>query len=164
VKRIVAAGLALYFALAAWGPFISTGLSSDWLIPWVAGYLFLLIPISYDFIFSGADIYPLPFRFILLGVLFMNFVMQLTGGVLSTLWPSYYLFAVIFGALSRLPQALSMVFIILAVEFASLVINHQHVPGRVHAYAGFGLSLGGVSLAASLLMGYVLPTRPSSNR
>jgi len=156
VKRIVAAGLALYFALAAWGPFISTGLSSDWIIPWVAGYLFLLIPVSYDFIFSGEDIYPLPCRFILLGVLFMNFVMQLTGGIHSTLWPSYYLFAVIFGALSRLPNALSMVFIILAVEFASLVINHQHVPGRAHAYAGFGLSLGGVSLAASLLMGYVL--------
>ncbi|MHB8846716.1 MAG: sensor domain-containing diguanylate cyclase [Nitrospirota bacterium] len=156
MKKIVAPGLALFFLIAGWGPFISRGLSNAWVFPWIAGYLFLVFLVSYEFVFSQSPILPVPFRFIALGVIFMNFIMQLTGGAHSTLWSAYYLFAVIFAALSRLPQALSMALTIIAVELASLLLSGQYDPARLQIYAGFGLSLIGVSAASSFIMGFVL--------
>lgn len=156
MKKIVAPGLALFFLLAGWGPFISRGLSNAWVLPWIAGYLVLVFIISYEFVFSPAPVLPVPFRFIALGVIFMNFIMQLSGGAHSTLWSAYYLFAVVFAALSRLPQALFMVLVVIVVEGSSLLISGQYDPSRWPAYAGFGLSLAGVAAATSYLMGHVL--------
>ncbi len=156
MNKIVTPGIALYFLLAGLGPFISRGLSSAWVLPWISGYLFLVFLVSYEFVFSNSPILPVPFRFIVLGVIFMNFIMQLTGGAHSTLWTAYYLFTVVFAALSYPPQASLMVLTILTVELASLFTTGQYDASRWPAYAGFGLSLAGVSLATSFIMGFVL--------
>jgi diguanylate cyclase (GGDEF)-like protein len=154
-------GLGLYALLACLGLFIRPGLidSTSSLVAlhcWIAGYLLLVFKVSYDFVFSDSPLLPVPFRFIALGVIFVNFIMQLTGGAHSNFWSAYYLFAVVFAALSRLPQAALMVLAILSVELFSLLITRQFDAARWQTYAGFGLSLAGISLATSYIMGYVL--------
>jgi diguanylate cyclase (GGDEF)-like protein len=160
LRKFVDLGLGLYALLACLGLFIRPGLTGSQLslvalYCWIAGYLVLLFRTSYEFVFSDSPILPVPFRFVALGVIFVNFIMQLTGGVHSTFWPAYYLFAVVFSALSRLPQAALMVLSILSIELASLVITRQFDAARWQSYAGFSLSLAGVSLATSSIMGYV---------
>jgi len=156
VRRVTAPGLALFVLIACWGPFLAGDLASEWVFGWISGYLLLLFVTAYEFIFSRAPIHPLPFRLVVLGVVFMNFIMQLTGGVHSSLWPSYYLFTVVVAALSRLPQALLTVLLVVAVEAANLLIAGQYDPHRWQAYAGFVASLAGVSAATSLIIGRVL--------
>jgi len=160
LRKFVDLGLGLYALLACLGLFIRPGLTVSQLslialYCWIAGYLFLVFRISYEFVFSDSPLLPIPFRFIALGVIFVNFIMQLTGGAHSNFWSAYYLFAVVFAALSRLPQAALMVLAILSVELCSLLITRQFDAARWQTYAGFGLSLGGVSLATSYIMDYV---------
>ena len=157
LRKFVDLSLGAYAVISCLGLFVKPGLSGSALslvalYCWIAGYLFLVFRISYEFIFSDLPILPVPFRFIVLGVIFMNFIIQLTGGALSTLWSAYYLFAVVFAALSRPPQAALMVLAILSVELASLFITGQFDAARGNAYAGFGLSLAAVSLATSFIM------------
>jgi len=161
LRKFVDLSLGAYAVISCLGLFIKPGLSDSGLslvalYCWIAGYLFLVFRISYEFVFSDLPILPVPFPFILLGVIFMNFMMQLTGGALSTLWPAYYLFAVVFAALSRPPQAALMVIVILSVELISLFITGQFDAARWLSYAGFGLSVAGVAAATSFIMGYVL--------
>jgi diguanylate cyclase (GGDEF)-like protein len=160
LRKFVDFGLGLYALVACLGLFIRPGLNDSQLslvalYCWIAGYLFLVFRTSYEFIFSNSPVLPVPFRFIALGVIFVNFIIQLTGGVHSTFWPAYYLFAVVFAALSRLLQAALMILAILSIELASLVITHQYDAARWQSYAGFGLSLACVSLATSFIMDYV---------
>ncbi len=161
MRKFVDLGLGAYAVLACLGLFIKPGLSGSGLsllalYCWIAGYLFLVFRISYEFVFSDSLLLPVPFRFLVLGVIFMNFIMQLTGGAASTLWPAYYLFTVVFAALSRLPQASFMVLAIIAVELSSLLVTGHYNAARWQVYAGFGLSLAGVSTATSLIMGHVM--------
>ena len=156
MRRVTAPGLALFVLIACWGPFLAGDLASEWVFGWISGYLLLLFVTAYEFIFSRAPIHPLPFRLVVLGVVFMNFIMQLTGGVHSSLWPSYYLFTVVVAALSRLPQALLTVLLVVAVEAANLLIAGQFEPSRWSAYAGFVLSLAGVAAATSVIVGRLI--------
>ncbi|MBS1128904.1 MAG: hypothetical protein H6Q96_1284 [Nitrospirae bacterium] len=161
MRKFVDLGLGLYALLACLGLFIRPGLTVSQLslialYCWIAGYLFLVFRISYEFVFSDSPLLPIPFRFIALGVIFVNFIMQLTGGAHSNFWSAYYLFAVVFAALSRLPQAALMVLAILSVELCSLLITRQFDAAQWQTYTGFGLSLAGFSLATSFITGYVL--------
>jgi diguanylate cyclase (GGDEF)-like protein len=160
LRKFVDLCLGVYAVISCLGLFVKPGLSGSGLslvalYCWIAGYLFLVFRISYEFVFSDRPILPVPFRLVALGVVFMNFIMQLTGGAHSTLWSAYYLFTVVFAALSRPAQAALMVFAISTVELISLFITGQFDAARWHTYAGFGLSLAGISLATSFIMNYV---------
>lgn len=155
MRSIVTPGIVLYCIIAAWGPFISLGLSSSWVFPWVAGYLFLLFRISYEAYLAPSSSSPIkyiPFRFVVLGVILLNFLIQTTGGAHSTLWSAYFLYAVIVAAFSQPIHAAAMVGIILAVECSNLLLYDQSVAERWPVYAGFGFSLAGVSLAGAFIM------------
>lgn len=152
MRKLIQAGLLLYCLVAGWGFFIGRDLSDFWIFPWATGYLLLVIVVSYDAFFSGRPFAPFPL--IILGILLLNFLVQVTGGVHSTIWPVYFIFAVMVAAFSPPRRAYAMVAVMLAIETANLVLS---VPGselaeRWHVYAGFGLSLAAVSAAASHIM------------
>ncbi|MDA8099063.1 MAG: diguanylate cyclase [Nitrospiraceae bacterium] len=152
MRRLVTAGLIVYTFLAAAGLFLESGISSSWFFPWVAGYLFLLLWCTYDFVFTGTPLYPLPFSFIVLGVVLLNFVIQLAGETHASLWPAYFVLAVVFSSLSRLPQALSMVLLVIAIESANLYVGRQFDPAQWDKYAGYPVALAGVSMATSSII------------
>ena len=156
MRKLTASGLVLYVLIAGWGPFLTRDLSSNWVFAWITGYLLLLFIVAYEFVSSPIPLHPLPFRLAVLGVVFMNFIMQLTGGVHSSLWPAYYLFTAVFAALTRPGRALLMVLLLVCVEAANLLFAGRYDPGRAGAYAGFILSLAGVAVATSFLLGRVL--------
>ncbi len=152
MRAIVAPGLITYCLIAAWGPFISLELSSPWVIPWVIGYLFLLFRISYENYIAPLPVRP--FRFIVLGIILLNFLVQVSGGVHSLIWPAYFVFAVVVSAFLPPRLAYAMVGIILAIESSNLflTLSHEELAARSHVYAGFGLALAVVSVAASHIM------------
>ncbi len=152
MRGTVTAGLIIYCVVAAWGPFISLDISSPWVIPWVIGYLLLLVRVSYE-----AYIAPPPFRpfpIVVLGVVLLNFLVQVSGGAHSLIWPAYIIFAVVVSALLRPRLAYALVGIILAIESSNLLraVSAQELAARWHVYAGSGLTLAVVSSAASHIM------------
>jgi len=149
LRGTVTTGLLIYCLIAAWGPFISLDISSPWVIPWVIGYLFLLLRVSYETYIAPPPIKPFPF--IVLGIVLLNFLIQVSGGVRSLIWPAYFIFAVVVSAFLRPRLAYAMVGIILGIETSNLLrtVSGQEVAARWHVYAGFGLSLAVASAAAS---------------
>ncbi len=155
MRKFVTPGLVVYCIIAGWGPFARLELSSPWVFPWFAGYLFLLLNISFEAYVappSPSPIKYIPFRFVVLGVILLNFAIQVTGGIHSTLWPAYFLFAVFAAAFSPPARASAMVLLVLAVESADLRLHAPDLASRWHIYAAFGLSLAGVSLVTSHIM------------
>jgi diguanylate cyclase (GGDEF)-like protein len=150
LSKTTTPGLVIACIVSGLGLFISPGLSSPLLFPWVIGYLFLALRISYDAYVIPDPLKPFPF--IVLGVILVNFLVQVTGGVHSSLWPVYFLYAVVVAAFSPPRRAYGMVAVILAIESANLLLTGQDVAGRWHVYAGSGLSLAGVSATASHVM------------
>lgn len=155
LRKIITPGLVLYCLIAGWGPFIGPGLSSAWFFLWAAGYLLLLFLVAFEAYVappSSAPVKYVPFRFVLLGIILLNFSIQATGGSGSFLWPVYFLFAVVVAAFSRPRNAYAMAAVILAIETAGIVLHANDLSGRLYAYVGFSLSLVGISAAASHLM------------
>ena len=150
MSKVTIPGLVIACIVSGLGLFISPGLSSPLLFPWVIGYLFLAIRVSYDAYVSPAPLKPFPF--IVLGIVLLNFLVQVTGGLHSSLWPAYFLYAVVVAAFSPPLRAYGMVAVILAIESANLFLTGQYLAGRWHVYAGSGLSLAGVSAAVSHIM------------
>jgi len=150
LKKIFLPGLVLYCVLAGWGLFLGSGLSSPFLFPWIAGYLFLVFVVSFHALFSKED--RTVFPFIVLGVLQLNFLLQVAGGFRSSLWPVYFLFAVLVAAFSPPRQTYATIGLILGIESCNLFISGQWEPGKWPVYAGFALSLFGVSIAISHIM------------
>lgn len=150
MSKVTAPGLVVACLVSGLGLFISPGLSSPLLFPWVIGYLFLALRISYDAYVSPSPFKPFPF--IVLGIVLLNFLIQVTGGVHSSLWPAYFLYAVVVAAFSPPRRAYGMVSVILAIEYANLFLTGQDIAGRWQVYAGSGLSLAGVSATASHVM------------
>lgn len=150
MSAITTPGLVIACIVSGLGLFISPGMSSPLLFPWVIGYLFLALRVSYDAYIIPDPLKPFPF--IVLGIVLLNFLVQVTGGVHSSLWPAYFLYAVVVAAFSPPRRAYGMVAVILAIEYANLFLTGQDVAGRWHVYAGSGLSLAGVSATASHVM------------
>ena len=150
LSTITTPGLVIACIVSGLGLFISAGLSSPLLFPWVIGYLFLALRVAYDAYVIPPPLKPFPF--IVLGIVLLNFLVQVTGGVHSSLWPAYFLYAVVVAAFSPPRRAYGMVAVILAIEFANLFQTGQDIAGRWHVYAGSGLSLAGVSAAVSHIM------------
>jgi diguanylate cyclase (GGDEF)-like protein len=155
LRRVVAPGLALYCLIAGWGPFIGPGLAGAWFFPWVAGYLLLLLLVAYETYITPHASLPaghVPFRFVLLGIILLNFAIQVNGGLHAALWPFYFLFAVIVSAFLSPRRAYAMAAVILAIESANLLFTRKDLSGQPQLYAGFGLTLVAVSAAASHIM------------
>ena len=150
MKKIFLPGLVLYCVSAGWGLFLSSGLSSPYLFPWIAGYLFLVFAVSWHALFSeeGRTVFP----FIVLGVLQLNFLVQVTGGVHSPLWPVYFLFAVLVAAFSPPLRTYATIGLILGIEGCNLFVSGRGDAGNWPVYAGFALSLIGVSVAITHIM------------
>ena len=150
MKRIFLPGLVLYCILAGWGLFIGSGLSSPYLFPWIAGCLFLVFAVSHHALFSKED--RTVFPFIVLGVIQLNFLLQITGGVHSSLWPVYFLFAVPVAAFSPPRVTYATIGLILGIESCNLFVSGQGDISKWPFYAGFALSLIGVAIAIVFIM------------
>ena len=155
MRRIVAPGLALYCLVAGWAPFLRLGPSTAWLYPWIAGYLFLFILVAYEAYVSppsSSPVYYVPFRFVVLGIVLLNFAVQVTGGAGSMVLSVYFLFAMFAAAHSRPWKAYGMASLIVAIEAANLFLVGRADHSRLYSFAGFSISLVGVSAAASHLV------------
>ena len=147
MRRITAAGLFIACVISGLGLFLNAGLSSPWLFPWVAGVLLIIFQLSYDAYLAPTPLQPFPF--IVLGIILSNFIMQVTGGANSPLWPAYFIFAVVVAASFPPAKAYAAAGIILAIESANLFFHRQDLAIRWPLYAGYGISLACASAAAS---------------
>lgn len=130
----------LYTLLSGLGLFLGNSLSSPYLILWACGFLFLVSAVSYRSFFRNE---PLPgFELLILGIIGINFLVQLTGGTSSPFYPAYFLIA---AAATFQPglRAYALVGLIVAIEACnSLLSNHD--AARWPVIAGHGFALAGV--------------------
>jgi diguanylate cyclase (GGDEF)-like protein len=150
LRSIVVLGLVVYAIIAGLGGFIESGLSSPFMIFWLVGYLLLTFSVSYSAYTSPERFNPFPL--IVLGIILLNFLVQVTGGVHSSLWPAYFLFAVLVAVFSPPRRIYAALGVILAIETANVLISGEATGGRWPVYGGFALSLAGVSAAVSHIM------------
>ncbi len=122
---------------------------------WLAGYVLLAFSIFYASFISPDQLKAFPY--ITLGIILLNFVVQVTGGIHSSLWPAYFLFTVLIAAFSRYPldKTYAAVGLILGIETANLIAPKQVQAFRWEVYAGYALSLAGVSLVTAHIMNRV---------
>jgi diguanylate cyclase (GGDEF)-like protein len=150
LKRTVFPGLVLYTLSSGLGLFLRPDPSSWHLIIWLTGYLVLSLTVSYVSFFSKDRLNYFPF--IVLGIILLNFFIQITGGSHSSLWPAYFLFAVMVAAFSPLIQTYGTVCLIIAIEASNLLLSGQWQPERWPVYAGFGVSFFGLSIAIAHIL------------
>ena len=150
MRAIVVLGLVIYTIVACSGAFIESGLSSPLIIFWLVGYLLLSFAIFYDAYVAPQSLKPFPL--ILLGVILLNFLVQVSGGVHSSLWPAYILFAVLVAALSPPRWTYVTIAVILTIETANVLISGEAGGHRWPIYGVFALSLTGVSAAVSYIL------------
>jgi diguanylate cyclase (GGDEF)-like protein len=148
LKKIILPGLLVFVVISGSGLFLRTSLSSFLLFPWIAGYLLLVFAVSYHALFSKERLNTFPF--IVLGVLQLNFLVQTTGGIHSSLWPAYFLFAVLVAAFSPPLRTAATAALILVIESANLLLSGE--AGIWMIFGGFALSLVAVSATTSFIM------------
>ena len=123
MRAIVVLGLVIYTIVACSGAFIESGLSSPFIIFWLIGYLLLSFAIFYDAYVAPQSLKPFPL--ILLGIILLNFLVQVSGGVHSSVWPAYILFAVLVAALSPPRWTYVTIAVILTLEPATVLISGE---------------------------------------
>jgi two-component system cell cycle response regulator len=147
LNKIVIPGLVLYSVVSGLGLFLGPGLSSNLLIPWLTGFAFLLFIISYRALFSHER--PLIFEYLMLGIIAVNFVIQITGGAGSPFIGAYFLLAAAAAFQSR-RHASYLVAIMIAIEAANLIIAGQISLHQWLSFGGFAISLAGVVIIIAL--------------
>jgi diguanylate cyclase (GGDEF)-like protein len=150
LKKIVFPGLVLYTLSSGLGLFLRPDPSGWRLILWLTGYILLSLAIAYFYVFSTERLNYFPF--IVLGIILLNFFVQITGGSHSSLWPAYFLFAVMVAAFSPLIQTYGTIFLIIAIEACNLFLSHQWQPERWPVYTGFVVSFAGLSIAIAHIL------------
>ncbi len=150
MRIIVVLGLIVYALIACVGGFIESGLSSPFVIFWIVGYLLLASSVSYSAYTSPERFNP--FHLIILGIILLNFLVQITGGVHSSLWPVYFLFTVLVSVFSPPRLTYAALGVILVIETANVLIAGETGVGRWPAYGAFALSLAVMSAAVSHIM------------
>jgi len=133
----VAAGLALFR-----GP----GLSSHYLIPWVAGFVFLVFMISYHALFIKDHFNG--FNVFVLGIIGLNFIIQISGGAGSPLFPLYFLLTSI-AAFQHRTWAYLVAGLILCIEAGNLYLTGHATPVYWQVFAGFAVALLGIAFITS---------------
>jgi diguanylate cyclase (GGDEF)-like protein len=142
LKKIILPGLVLYCIAAGLGLFLRPVLSGHLLIPWLSGFVFLVFTLSYQALFTKdhAD----GFSFIILGIIGLNFLIQMTGGLHSPLLPLYFLLTST-AAFQRRNWAYPVAGLILTIEALNLAIAGHDERTAWYSYAGFAVSLAGVA-------------------
>lgn len=155
-------GLLVYSSVACLGLFINAGFSDPLLYLWLAGFVFLVLTISYNSYLSPKPLNKL--SFLVLGVIALNLLVQVNGGVHSFLWSIYFLYAALIAALFPQRWTLFIVGLILVIETANLIVPRQ--PGEVPwaAFSGFLLSLICVAGAVTLFRAREQRTREAHER
>lgn len=146
MKKIVVPGLAIYALVAGLGLFLRPDVSSLLLIPWLVGFTVLAFTLSYVALFVKDRSYGFPF--IILGAIGLNFLIQMTGGPHSPLFPFYFLLTSV-AAFQHRAWAYPVAGLILAVEALNLVLSGHDETGHWQVYAGFAASLAGVAFITS---------------
>ena len=141
MNTVVIPGLILYTLSSGLGLFIGPGLSSTVLIPWLIGFVFLVLIVSYLAVFGKKR--PPGFEFLILGIVGLNFVIQLTGGAGSPFHAVYFLLGTAATFQPRL-RAYYSVAIILGIEAGNLFLSGQHPAHGWRSYATFAASLAGM--------------------
>jgi len=148
LNKIIISGLALYCIFAGIGLFRGPGLSSPYLIPWVAGFLFLIFIISYRALFIKD--HSRGFYFFVLGIIGLNGVIQITGGYGSPLFPLYFLLTAI-AAFQHRTWVYPLAGLILGIEAGNLYLTSQAKPLPWPAFGGFAVALSGVAFITAHL-------------
>ncbi len=142
MKKIIIPCLILYSISSGLGLFLRPGLSGHLLIPWLAGFLFLAFTISYAALFTKER--SLGFSFLILGVIGLNFLIQITGGNDSPAIPLYFLLVSTAGIQHR-TWAYPVTAVILAIEAINLLMGGNAERAQWQSFAVFALSLSGVA-------------------
>ena len=155
MNRAILPGLALYAVSSSLGLFLGQDPSGPLIMAWLTGLVLLAFLLFYSTYTSPEPLKPYPF--IVLGVIVLNFLVQVTGGIHSLLWPAYFLFTVSIAGFSVRPLARTYVTVglILALETANRLAPKQVQEFQWEAYAGYALSLAGVSLVTAYIMHHV---------
>ncbi len=155
MKKFIVLGLVLYSISSSLGLFLSQDPFGLIMMFWLAGYVLLAFSIFYTSYVSPDQLKAFPY--IALGVILLNFVVQVTGGIHSSLWPAYFLFAVLIAAFSQHPlgKTYATIGLILGIETANLIAPKQVQAFRWEVFAGYALSLAGVSLVTAHIMNRV---------
>lgn len=150
MKKIILPGLILYLISSGLGLFLKPDPSSLYRTLWLTGYAILTIAVAYFSFFSKKRLNFFPF--IILGVILLNFFVQITGGGSSSLWPAYFLFAVMVAVFAPLRQTYGTILLVLGIESANLFFSGQWKPERWPVYAGFATSLSVLSIVIAHIM------------
>jgi two-component system, cell cycle response regulator len=140
LRRVLVPGLlVLECVMASLGLFLAPNPPAWLQFAWLAGYLLIAFVVAYTLLFHSRSFRPFPF--IVLGVVLLNFFVQLTGGIHSFLWPAYFLFACGVAVFLPLYQTLAAAGLILAIEAANMAGPGRWDPGRLPVYVAFAASL-----------------------
>ncbi len=152
MRQIALPGLGLYLISSGLGLFLGEDPFGRVMMAWLTGFVILAFFLFYSTYISQESFKPFPF--ITLGIILLNFLMQVTGGIHSQFWPAYILFAVFIAAFSRNPvgRTYAAVGLILTVETMNLVAPRQVPPFRWPVYAGYAISLAVVSFTTAHIM------------
>jgi diguanylate cyclase (GGDEF)-like protein len=161
-ELITTIGLIVYCSVASLGLFINVGFSNPLLYLWLFGYVFLILTLLYSSYISPKPLNK--FSFIVLGVIALNLLVQVNGGVNSFLWSVYFLYVVLVAALSPSRWTYATVGLILIIETANLVVPRHETPARWDTYAGFALSLACLAVAVVLFRTRERKTREAHER
>ena len=138
MRKPLISGMVVLAILSGLGLFLIKGPSSPFFLPYLAALLFLLVSLlSLRFIFYE----PLePFLFLVCGILGLNLVVQITGGVSSPALFAYVII-VVAAVFRSWKETAGAVALILAIEAANLLLAGPAAAGRWLLYGGFAFSL-----------------------
>lgn len=153
MKKILLPGLTLYALLSGPGFFIDSGPAVPFMLPWLAGYVFLAFSASYLSLFSKER--PRPLIYIMLAVIGLNFVAQATGGASSHFRYGYFVLVAAAAAFAPAADAYKAAGLALTIEAANILASRQAGDGLWTGYAGFAVSLAGSVIVAVPVIGRI---------
>ncbi|HTG01479.1 MAG TPA: diguanylate cyclase [Nitrospirota bacterium] len=143
MKKILIPGLLIYALCSGLGLFLRPDWSERVLVPWLAGYLILAFLLSYATLFTRDR--PAGFLYLLFGIIGVNFIVQMTGGGRSPVFPVYFLLVAAAGMQHRI-WAYSVTAIILAIETMNLLLTGTWERSVWQPFGVLALSLSGVAV------------------
>ncbi len=152
LNAFIISSLIFFIVCSGLGLFLRQGLSTPYLNYWVAGFSFLVFTVSYQALFSKKKIQG--FTFFALVIIGFNFLVQITGGISSPLFP-FYVLPVILAAFLHRTWSFQITALILAIEALNRYLSANITMDQWHFFAGFSASLAGVSLMATFLAGRI---------